>query len=1201
MAFALNAAGVVSGISSANPIQFNHTAGANSKLVVLTLCAIGGGITDVTGGVAPTYNGNNMTQCGSTQTSQEGATAVWYYLSPDASTTRQISITNGSTYTIRYSCSDYTNASYGAVLFGSGVASDGDGADVACSIASVPDGSVCVSCMVHGEKDEFASITGATTLLGTPSVDEGSTQTGAAYSIQSGTGTETHTYVSGGTTDDFNWVMGAWKELVPIVRTVDDSLGITDAHVSLLSILRTFSDSLGITDAPAFIRDVDRIINDQLSITDLRIVNPLPDLHQYTGYWYPHATLCHNGYLYVGCYLYDEGSYTGSVLKVNAVDLSDYSVLSFPTGTKYGIPYQLRYSSTKDRIYAVFNNPTNVILAEIDPSDLSYSFVIDSATYAVGAGSFDHDESYVYIAARTSQKLLKYNMSTWALDDSVDIAASSHACQYADGYLYITHAGTPSSISKVDVSDLSVLNESFATGYNLATDDMADDGTKLWVGFETGANSGSVCIITKANLSKSYLSLRSGSTTWAVQYDGSSIWVVFSDGFLAKINPTTQEYQLYDTELGSANEIQFNGDVFLLTNYVHDFSVLKTQEASLSVASNQYTATVNDSLGVSDAQALVRNVLHTFNESIGVEDAEDKLATAIRSLAESLGLSDEILKLKDSPRTIDDGLGLADSHADAQSKSLSDSVGLTDADLQLVRTVVRSVSDTLGLTDSPAIIDRLVSIAESMGLADSTESLKGQMLEILDGIGLTDSATRTALFARIQADNIGMTDSLSRAFVVYRVIADSLGLTDEMLSALGGIIRTINDGIGLTDSQTHLSQIVRAVADSMGLTDDTSRLLVLLRVISDAMGVSDGMILQRATSIADSMGVSDAFSSALSFLRTHQDDLGISDSITKLYAMMRILGDTVGLADDMSRVCFVFKTIANSLGLTDSMEYEGVGNITRTINNGIGLTDSQSRLSQIIRVTADSMGMTDDASRLFVCLRIISDAQGLTDGMALRRASVISDLLGLTDSFSQISAYMRTNQDDLGMSDSVLKLFAMVRAVSDNVGLTDSYSSAWTVLRTIDDAMGLADLMEYEGIGAVVRVIGDVLGMTDARSKVHIALRTLAESLGTTDSVVRLFAVSRLVSDAEGISDNQALGRLMTISETLGISDSVTRLVGYLRTQNDDVGVLDAILRISVALRTVNDSMGLTDLEIHELSGLIKAAWAFIVIRQTHS
>jgi len=167
VAFVYNSAGKKFGLSSSDDITVAYTAGANSKLVVLAICGVQNGVAG-RGDDPPTYNGNNMAQVDESRSSQEGFTEMWYYLSPDAEVERNIIIPNVSTYSIRYTIVDFINASADASYFGGSGASDGSGADVPATLADVPDGSVCVSCMVHGEKDVFASITTGITLSENP-------------------------------------------------------------------------------------------------------------------------------------------------------------------------------------------------------------------------------------------------------------------------------------------------------------------------------------------------------------------------------------------------------------------------------------------------------------------------------------------------------------------------------------------------------------------------------------------------------------------------------------------------------------------------------------------------------------------------------------------------------------------------------------------------------------------------------------------------------------------------------------------------------------------------------------------------------------------------------------------------------------------------------------------------------------------------
>ncbi len=341
-----------------------------------------------------------------------------------------------------------------------------------------------------------------------------------------------------------------------------------------------------------------------------------------------------------------------------------------------------------------------------------------------------------------------------------------------------------------------------------------------------------------------------------------------------------------------------------------------------------------------------------------------------------------------------------------------------------------------------------------------------------------------------------------------------------------------------------------------------------------------------------------AASSANNYTRTINDGMGVSDDKSLLAAVVRALSEAVGMADTASRAATMLRALTESLGIADSVIESTAAQLVETINDAVGLTDAQSRLSIMVWAMADSLGMADAATTLAVLLRTITDAQGITDGRTLARMVALADGLGVSDEMWRIVAYLRGRSDSVGLSDTMARLYAAVREITDAEGLTDSYSTAWTVLRTIADTLGLTDSMIQEGTGALVRVINDVLGIVDARTKLYVALRALASTINTADSMSRLFAVTRVISDAEGITDGAYLGKVFTFAESIGISDEVTRLVAFLRTHDDSVGVLEAILRVSSVIRSLDDGIEMTDVEQHSLSGLVQAALAFLFLKK---
>jgi len=334
------------------------------------------------------------------------------------------------------------------------------------------------------------------------------------------------------------------------------------------------------------------------------------------------------------------------------------------------------------------------------------------------------------------------------------------------------------------------------------------------------------------------------------------------------------------------------------------------------------------------------------------------------------------------------------------------------------------------------------------------------------------------------------------------------------------------------------------------------------------------------------------------FSFTINDGVGVTDDQTQLAAVVRALSEAIGMADTASQAATMLRVLTESLGIADSVIESTAAQLVETINDGVGLTDAQSRLSIMARAVADSLGMSDGATTLAVLLRTITDAQGITDGRTLARMVAVADDLGVSDEMSRIVAYLRGHADSMGMTDVRSQLLAAVRSITDTEGMTDSYATAWTVLRTISETLGLTDAMIQEGTGALVRVINDVLGMVDSRTKLHAALRALSATMGTTDSMARLFAVSRIISDAEGITDGAYQGKVFTIAESIGIADEVSRLIAFLRTQEEGVGITDAIVRVATVLRTLDEGIQLTDVEQHSLSGLVQAALAFLFLKK---
>lgn len=327
------------------------------------------------------------------------------------------------------------------------------------------------------------------------------------------------------------------------------------------------------------------------------------------------------------------------------------------------------------------------------------------------------------------------------------------------------------------------------------------------------------------------------------------------------------------------------------------------------------------------------------------------------------------------------------------------------------------------------------------------------------------------------------------------------------------------------------------------------------------------------------------------YTRTIDDSVGLIDAESLVKEMYRTFDESMGVIDIKGKVSDSIRIVAESLGITDTFSKEEA----KVISESLGITDAVSRTSVILRTLAESLGITDSVSEVWVAIRTLSESLDITDEVSKDEAKIILESINITDADSKVLDLIRVFVESLDIGDDITKV--EMKVLSESLGMTDAITRISVILRTLTESLGITD--ELSELFGNLQTISDEIGIVDTTSKVHIALRTLSENLGLTDDIVSVFAISRIISDTEGITDGLALQRVMTVADTLGITDDITRLIDYLRLEDDDIGLLDSMVRVSLTLRTIDDDMDITDEVSAQLGALLKAVWAFVVMRQT--
>lgn len=329
------------------------------------------------------------------------------------------------------------------------------------------------------------------------------------------------------------------------------------------------------------------------------------------------------------------------------------------------------------------------------------------------------------------------------------------------------------------------------------------------------------------------------------------------------------------------------------------------------------------------------------------------------------------------------------------------------------------------------------------------------------------------------------------------------------------------------------------------------------------------------------------------YTETINDGIGVTDAAARVCTFNRTLTESMGTSDNMGDVSQTIRSFAESLGVSDDLSK----NESKMFADAMGIVDSLSKTWTAMRTFSEALGLTDVPVSLSVVIRTVSDALGLTDSFSKHETKTLSDSIGITDQDTSVFAVIRSVQDNVGLTDDSSKNEG--KAVNDNIGLTDAITKLWQAVRTIADDLGITDLMseDFSGVAHYVQTVNDSLGLSDSLSTVQSLLRVMSDSLGMSDAVASVFVASRVVSDAMGITDGVVLGRMLDVSDTIGITDDLVRVVTFLRTMQDSEGLVDSVSRILAATRTFNENVGMTDTISYQYGAIAKAVIAFLLMK----
>lgn len=480
-----------------------------------------------------------------------------------------------------------------------------------------------------------------------------------------------------------------------------------------------------------------------------------------------------------------------------------------------------------------------------------------------------------------------------------------------------------------------------------------------------------------------------------------------------------------------------------------------------------YTITVVDSLGMSNPYQRVSDGNRTHSDTLGAQEVVLNPAQWNRAYAEVLAMQEVFLRVTPFGRNPIDQLGSFDVYDRTSDgvRTYSDAQGHSDA-YQRVADGVRSFVESAGFADAyQRLADALRSLADNLGLAEVVD------LDLITGGALTISVI----------EMLGLRDPpLNRtAEVTLNLPRENLGVVDAILRMTTGI-RVYTDSQGHSDAYARTSDGVRAFADSIGFADAYQRLSDALRNFTDLLGLIDVAALQLIGSGA--------------FTLQAIESLGAADSFSRVSDGVRQFVEALGLVDVYARIADASRVQTDSLGTTD--DYSRTADANRSYAELAAFLDTTRRVSDAAREFADDFGLTDAVVVQLIGAGVYTLA--------------ISELLGVADIFSRVSAANRQALDSLAFIDAVSRTVESKRSVQDLAGIQDEYQRLADAFRLFVDDFGFDEetVVNHLAFGAFTLQVIESLGSFDRMDRVADALRVIIDEIGLDELALVVWSSS---------------------------------------------------------------------------------------------
>ena len=578
-----------------------------------------------------------------------------------------------------------------------------------------------------------------------------------------------------------------------------------------------------------------------------------------------------------------------------------------------------------------------------------------------------------------------------------------------------------------------------------------------------------------------------------------------------------------------------------------------SNEVEIRIA-NHYTASLSDSLSITDAVTSVRNVPRPLIDSLSITDAITRIKAITVRLTEGSTTSQAItVEASKSP-----DLDIADASIGGVSEAVYDSPSFDVSDEDTFPSDVIFSPDGLKMFVLGASSDSIYQYTLSTAWDINTAVYDSVLLDVSSQegapYGFTFSPDGTKMFivgalsdsvhsyslatawdisdvTYISAFNVGSEDGSPHGVTfspdglkMFIVGAGSDSVYQYTLSTAWDISTAVHHSISFSVNSEDTFP--------SGVTFSTDGLKMFI------MGNSTDSVYQY--SLTTAWDISDVTYNSVSLDITSQDTFPHGVTFSSDGTKMFVIGSS---SDSVHAYNIPLSAGITSDDITVSDDY-------RTATDGVSVTidtthTDRTSLSFRVRNPAgdwtDSINLADSASQSF---NLTFPNEGDTDGTwRIEITDGTPGIVGTLDSWdldiTTTSVTETTTSGSLSISDSITrtKSFGARVSLSDSLSITDSITRLKAATRSLADSIMLSDILH--GSTAMIVRLTDSLSITDIVTRMKTTTRSLSDSLSISDGITWLKGTTRSLTDSISLSDSvtrskSVIRSLFDPQETIG-------------------------------------------------------------------